>query len=294
MSEFDDLLIFKGKIDKDNDDDDIKKKKDKEIIQKLNQEVKEEVIKQKLNQEVKINTKILDNSFQNNFKESIQKKEDDELNKNKGRINVENLRCFIHPWRNAYALCNYCQKPFCFEDIIKYKNEYYCITDIDKVSKAPNESKLIEYNNLSYISILALFSNFIIFFYYSNQEISSILTKLISNGIYYLNNFISFNYLLFFLSFIFILFQFISGILILVRLKRSYILTLITSILNIILFSYIYLNSANFSSLYIVIISFISFITLIYSVKIYSRIEINETLKEVPTTPINWADVKSF
>ncbi len=294
MSEFDDLLIFKGKIDKDNDDDDIKKKKDKEIIQNLNQEVKEEVIKQKLNQEVKINTKILDNSFQNNFKESIQKKEDDELNKNKSRINVENLRCFIHPWRNAYALCNYCQKPFCFEDIIKYKNEYYCITDIDKVSKAPNESKLIEYNNLSYISILALFSNFIIFFYYSNQEISSILTKLISNGIYYLNNFISFNYLLFFLSFIFILFQFISGILILVRLKRSYILTLITSILNIILFSYIYLNSANFSSLYIVIISFISFITLIYSVKIYSRIEINETPKEVPTTPINWADVKSF
>ncbi|MEM3839003.1 MAG: hypothetical protein QXF01_00265 [Candidatus Micrarchaeaceae archaeon] len=44
------------------------------------------------------------------------------------------LKCVNHPWRNAYALCNYCSRPFCYADLIPYSKNLYCIEDIDRVS----------------------------------------------------------------------------------------------------------------------------------------------------------------
>lgn len=261
MSEFDDLLIFKDMAESKTN--------------KSNDENKEKINKPLMN------------------KTEEKKIENDESDLNKSRNNAKGLHCFIHPWRDAYAICSYCQKPFCFEDIIKYKNEYYCISDIDRVSKETTETNLIEYSNLSYISIIAFLTNFLIFIYYSNQEIRLIISKLIINGVYYASHFINFSYLLFFVTAILVLFQFISGLLILIKLKKSYLIGLMSGIFSILFFLYVYLNSNNIFSLYAIISSFVGAIVLMYSFKVYTRIEINEKPAE-DKMQINFADVKTF
>ncbi|MEM0154774.1 MAG: hypothetical protein QW814_02990, partial [Methanothrix sp.] len=40
---------------------------------------------------------------------------------------AEGLSCVWHPWRPAYAICNYCHRPFCFEDIVEQNGHYYCL-----------------------------------------------------------------------------------------------------------------------------------------------------------------------
>lgn len=43
--------------------------------------------------------------------------------------------CINHPWRGAYSLCNYCKRPFCYADLITFEKNFYCLEDIDHISK---------------------------------------------------------------------------------------------------------------------------------------------------------------
>ncbi|EQD58270.1 hypothetical protein B2A_04436, partial [mine drainage metagenome] len=45
---------------------------------------------------------------------------------------AEGMYCVWHPWRSAYAICHYCHRPFCFEDLVESNGNYYCLEDIDK------------------------------------------------------------------------------------------------------------------------------------------------------------------
>ncbi len=54
-----------------------------------------------------------------------------------GRDNIaaaKGLKCLNHQWRNAYAVCNLCRRPFCYADLITYSKNFYCLEDIDRAS----------------------------------------------------------------------------------------------------------------------------------------------------------------
>lgn len=42
--------------------------------------------------------------------------------------------CSNHPWRDAYALCNYCKRPYCYADLVAHDKDFYCLEDIDRIS----------------------------------------------------------------------------------------------------------------------------------------------------------------
>lgn len=45
--------------------------------------------------------------------------------------NAKGQTCAHHPWRAAHAVCAYCNRPFCYQDLIEFKNSYYCSEDMD-------------------------------------------------------------------------------------------------------------------------------------------------------------------
>ncbi len=250
----------------------------------------------------------INNELENKSSESIEnisepgsieniklQKTDNEKNAIFSEESKSNKYCFNHPWRYAYTICEICKQPFCLEDIVEYKNKYYCTNDIDKVSKQVYETNFIEYSKLSYISIASFFSTFFIFIYYTNTEISLLINKIITKQIL-ISSLFNTSYLLLALSCILVFLQLVSAFLILIRLKKSYVNGIAASILSILFFAYIYLNSNAFYYIYIIISSFIAFIVILLSAKTYRRIGIEKINYEGDKNSFDygWADVKTF
>ena len=61
-------------------------------------------------------------------------------------VSAKGLKCSIHPWREAYAVCSKCGLPFCYVDIIKKSGKYYCLDDISTV-EAEEVHKNVSKNN---------------------------------------------------------------------------------------------------------------------------------------------------
>ena len=43
--------------------------------------------------------------------------------------------CVNHPWRKAYARCEYCHMPFCYADTMPFHGKIYCLEDIDRATR---------------------------------------------------------------------------------------------------------------------------------------------------------------
>ncbi len=203
--------------------------------------------------------------------------------------------CFNHPWRYAYATCEICKKPFCFEDLVEYKHKYYCTSDIDTVSKTVYETNFIEYTSLSYVSVISFFMTFFIFAYYANGGIISLVGKIIGKQIL-LQGLLNMTYILLAGSCVFVFLQVVTAFLVLIGLKKSYTMSIGISILSILLFTYIYLNSNASYYIYIIATTFIAFITILISAKMYKRVDIkNENSIDAESNKFNnWASVKTF
>ncbi len=74
--------------------------------------------------------------------------------------------CAWHPWRPAYALCDYCHRPFCFEDLVEAAGLFYCLEDIDTAIQTLN-IKGDEPPNYAFAAGLALAFTFVVFFYFN-------------------------------------------------------------------------------------------------------------------------------
>ncbi len=91
--------------------------------------------------------------------------------------------CAWHPWRAAYAMCAYCHRPFCFQDIVELNNLYYCTEDIDIVSHTYKEKVAVASNMVSITAGILMLFAFLVFFYYSNQQVLFILEYINRIGI---------------------------------------------------------------------------------------------------------------
>ena len=92
------------------------------------------------------------------------------------------LFCSVHQFRHAYALCAYCHRPFCFEDIVEYQKDYYCIEDIDRVTARYTEKLTNEYSISSLITSFIMIGGFVLFFYYSNGQLGYMFTYILEQS----------------------------------------------------------------------------------------------------------------
>jgi len=99
---------------------------------------------------------------------------------------AKGLKCSIHPWRAAYAVCSKCGLPFCYVDIIKKNGKYYCLDDISTV-EAEEVHKNVSKNNFftGVGGIFLLFNGFYLIYIFYPQALvlyHSTLTSLTVKG----------------------------------------------------------------------------------------------------------------
>jgi len=187
------------------------------------------------------------------------------------------MYCVWHPWRPAYAICAYCHRPFCYEDLTEYNGHYYCLEDINKVSaNAPSENVYVKYNNLGIIAASSMLVVFVIFMYTSLGSIIAMVN--LSNHIGILafsSKFLgTYGYLLF--GTILAVLMLVASLLIFLETKRSFPLGLFVSFASVAIFSYEYLNTSNMYAAILSILSFAGLVSLIYSRNLYEGEESEE------------------
>ncbi len=192
---------------------------------------------------------------------------------------AEHMTCELHPWRRAYAICSYCHRAFCYEDLVEHNGAYYDLDDIDKIPKL-RASEIIRYNTLGFFAGALMLFVFLVFIYSSYPLVLKIpflfqqiggLNGLLANPLQ------AFSFLLAETSLAML--SFIAAISVFLSRKASFRFSTIVSVLIVGLFSYTYLNSANVYSAVIAAMSFISMVSLAYS-----RVAI-ETLPEETELP---------
>ena len=181
--------------------------------------------------------------------------------------------CVWHPWRPAYALCNYCNRPFCYEDIIEYKNNYYCLEDIDKVSTGAGVETTVRYNRLSMLSALLFIIAFIVFVSSAIGQVAYITNYANKIGFFSFIAQLNYAYTSALLGFFLALFSIIAGILIFVHSDKGFMVGSLVGAFSTILFSYSYISSGAVYTIAISLISFAALVLLLLSRETYEAEE---------------------
>ena len=74
-------------------------------------------------------------------------------------VSAKGLKCSIHPWRDAYAVCSKCGLPYCYVDIVKKNGKFVCIDDIESVEDEEVHSTLPKSNMFTGIGGIFLVFN---------------------------------------------------------------------------------------------------------------------------------------
>ncbi len=181
------------------------------------------------------------------------------------RIKARDLFCALHPFRHAYAVCTYCHRPFCFEDIIEYQKGYYCVEDIDRVESQRTERLTYEYSSANLITAFIMIGAFVLFLYYTNAQLGYIFGYIISDPIGFINN-INFNisYIASLVTLGAMVVTFVAALYSLVGSREGHIFLAACSMLTVVLFVYQYIGT---QTQYFVIIAAFEFLAFLSSVR---------------------------
>ncbi len=205
---------------------------------------------------------------------------------------AKGLFCVWHSWRGAYAICDYCRRPFCFEDLIEQSGRYYCLEDINYAAKMYDRG----YNlSAALLSGMLLFIPIIIVIYLNNSALINMLSYINNVG---LQQFISAPKVLYIniiFEFVISLLSFIAGLIMVTGARRSAGFGIFSSVLLFSFFIYIYIQTHATLPLFISIIGIVAFFLIVYSRSEYS----DETLPYNYSRPesqqnLDWPDVGNF
>lgn len=160
--------------------------------------------------------------------------------------------CEWHPWRSAYAVCDYCHRPFCYEDTVEYGRRYYCLEDIDKVSETYNEEMYAEYNSISFVAAGLFMLAFVVFVYFASGQIAYIISygRMIGLPAFLAN--INYSYGSALLGLALMLLGLMTSVLIFTQSAKGFVVGLLAGLADTVLFSYQFLNSG---TLYMALLS---------------------------------------
>ncbi|MGC8687180.1 MAG: hypothetical protein ACP5RM_00580 [Candidatus Micrarchaeia archaeon] len=190
------------------------------------------------------------------------------------------LYCTWHPWRPAYAVCAYCHRPFCFEDLTEANGNYYCLEDIDKVVAKGDSTVYVKYNNLGIVSASLLLASFVVFIYFAEPQILYMIKYSNSVGILEFLSKFGGNFGYVFLGVLLSILMVVAGVLIFVQSRRSFIVGLFVSFGSVALFSYQYLSTGTMYAAIVSVTSFAGLVSLLYSRTAYEGSEIEDFAEE--------------
>jgi hypothetical protein len=199
-----------------------------------------------------------------------------------GAEDIKGKFCAWHAWRPAYAVCSYCHRPFCYEDIEEFDSEYYCLEDIDKVSRTHAEAVYTKYTNISLVSAAMLMLAFAVFILFANAQLAYVINAVRLLGARTFISELNASYEILFIETALTVVSLASAIMIVMQSKRAYGIGTVACIGDIALFSYLFLGSG---TLYIAVIAVVSFAGLVSLA--YSRVSYSANEEETPFADIS-------
>ncbi len=205
------------------------------------------------------------------------------------------LSCVWHPWRTAYAICDYCHRPFCFEDIMEHNGHYYCLEDIDAVSAAgpAKEAQGLSYGKMSFASGALLVLSFAVFLLFANGQLAYIVGYANSVGFFMFLSSMTAAEALTFTGMLVSFFEFVAGILIFMQSKKGFAASLGMSLLGALLFSYQFLTEGTLYSLVVGAASFAAMIAVAASTRTMRFTE-KEEAPAAQVAPAEFSNVGRF
>jgi hypothetical protein len=202
--------------------------------------------------------------------------------------------CAWHPWREAYATCGYCNRYFCFQDIVEFNRNYYCLDDIDNVSSKFAETAASKGNNLGLVSGVFLMISFLVFFFYANAQIIYILQYMHNVGISFFLAHVDYTYVLALLEGAFAALALVSALLLFVRSPKGFYIGVFACLGAVALFSYQYTGTATVYLGIVDILMFGAFAMLLYSRTSYIPEEVKNPISSLGRNTVNWPNVGQF
>ncbi len=206
---------------------------------------------------------------------------------------VNGLSCINHPWRSAYALCNYCHRPFCYADLAKENNKNYCLEDLDQITKT--QTVLVKKDFIyDYVASIFLFAVAGIFLFYAYQQIHyttlNFFNSLFSLGLIPFIKTLSLSYIYQLQNPLIVLFSVIAGILLLVKREKATITSALILVIISMVLSYTFLISNTYYFLY----SFISCVVCMSIIALGKMNNIGSLHVAEVTEGIEWPRVETF
>jgi hypothetical protein len=202
---------------------------------------------------------------------------------------AKGLVCVNHPWRPAYAICNYCKRPFCYADLVEYNGAFYCLEDIDKVA-GKEEYKSEKLNSFTIMSSTFFLANSVLLAYFVYPQTTFILNYIQKVGFSSFLSALTYSYSISFINTLLIAFGVIGGLLVFGRKSRWFYISWSIAAGILLIVSYEYLTTNFYYLLAISVIAFINIGTLAYSrMSVATEKATEESIQEM-----KWARAETF
>jgi hypothetical protein len=203
---------------------------------------------------------------------------------------AKGLSCVNHPWRQAYAICNYCSRPFCYADLMEHDGNFYCIEDLDQATdkKAAKGGSL---GAFAIIAALLFIINSGVLAYFAPGQIFFVGDKLLAGQFSILVATHSQAYYLELANFAVFVLGIISCFAILSKKSAGFFFGAVVAAVSAVIISYQYLNDSTYYLLGMSVIAFIEIVMLTFSRMSAGR-EIEE--EELNPMDIDWPRPEVF
>jgi len=176
---------------------------------------------------------------------------------------ARNRICTWHPWRPAYAVCEYCHRPFCFEDIVEHNRHFYCLEDVDKVAEISPET-MVAYGKLSFASASLFLVSFILFVLFANAEVAAVINYANKIGFFAFVSRMSFEDVYAVFGPILAFLELVASVVIFARSRTGIITGIIIGGISITVFTYQFLNTGQLYALAIDALTVAAIFTLLH------------------------------
>jgi hypothetical protein len=202
---------------------------------------------------------------------------------------AKGMSCTNHPWRGAYAICNYCKRPFCYADLMAYSGNLYCLEDIDYVSGSRSTSDYSK-NAFSYAAAAIFIANALVLGYFNYPNIIFLAGDLQAIGASFLHTLII-EYTYSVINITVMAFGLISGLAIVASKKKGMILASGMGFLSLVATSYQYMNTG---IIYLLISTGILFIGIVSLLISRISAEVISTEEQITPNDIAWPRPEIF
>ena len=206
---------------------------------------------------------------------------------------AKSLNCVTHPWRPAYAICEYCDRPFCYADLIEYGDKFYCLEDVDKATTGTHVTKRKSVSIFTRAASALFLVNSAILGYYVAPQMSFIISYLTGNEASTVLGTLSYTYSIPIFNLLMTIIGVFGAVLMLISDdERAFYLSGLIGTVILIGASSEYLNSSFL--VYLLAVSVISLLTI--CLLAYGRISNSSTTyaSDIGPSDIEWPRIETF